>query len=243
MANDDLKNKWQPVIRWIPEFREAQKKVLAETSVFVPLDRMCAHCGLETGYTGNPRSISGSNVDCNCNGQCAPDCRYHGLFQIFWPPFSGTDWSKIEDPAYNSYLGAKVLAYRYNQCGRNWTNASVSFFAGNCQITGTTDANTGTTDKEYIDTINNNIAELNSLGISSETGEPTNPKPKTDSENGGANTSTEIPSNCRIIPIINQQVCMPSLDESVIAPYFQRGILSILGIIVLIIGIWFIARG
>ena len=133
MANDDLKNKWQPCIRHAKHITAAQALVMAETGVWVAADRAFGHMGIETGYTGNPKLKSrGVNRCCPKPGQdCTPDCRAWGLFQIFWPPFRGVDWDRLFDPAYNCYIGLKVLAARYQECG-NWPAASSAFFSGSC---------------------------------------------------------------------------------------------------------------
>ena len=56
MANRELEQKYKNVTRWLPEFQDAQARVLLEEGVLVPIDRMCSHCHLETGGTGDPKS-------------------------------------------------------------------------------------------------------------------------------------------------------------------------------------------
>lgn len=264
---DDLERKWKPITKWIPNMQRAQAKVLAEENIWVPLDRMCAHSGIETGYTGNPNIISvGVNACCpNPGTQCSGDCRAHGLFQIYWPPFSGVNWNKIYDPDYNCYLGARVLAVRYKQCGRNWRGASMAFFSGSCVDIGVIDNSTGTSQARYDQAMRENIAELNELGIG--TGEDGDLKAPQNPGNG--NTGTDRPKNpddnarCITIPLINKEICGPSTEdlrclsipglpeicapqggdiqgafiENIVEPYFLRGILLIIGLSILVIGL------
>jgi hypothetical protein len=261
-TRQELEKKWKPILKWLPEFRAAQTKVLAETGIWVPLVRMAAHCGIETGYTGNPKLPSvGVNSDsgtgCHRDGRCAPDLHAHGLFQIFWPPFGGVDWNKIYDPAYNSYLGAKVLAYRYKECG-SWRGASMAFFAGSCVDIGTVDNSTNTSQKEYDQAMSQNMAELEQIGVSSEG----NTDPKGPTSNGSTNTKTDESEccvlgkcgKCQCRTIFGKEICTPdiifpgaSLDPNTIAQvfideYLPRIILVIIGILLLAIGVWSVLR-
>ena len=243
MANlDALKQQWQPCLRWIGKVQSAQTRVFGETSIAVPIDRAMAHMYVETGGTGNPNIVSrGTNQPCpNPGKECAADLHAHGLFQIYWPPFSGVDWSKINDPDYNSYLGLKTLAIRKQQCG-NWDAASRAFFAGHCVDMGTVDESTQTSENEYVSAINQHIAELNQLGIGSGGATGTNPKPSTPENpppNGGTNTTTGGQSNC--VSILGQQICTPdvgSLISQYITSNFPRVVLVIIGILVLFFGL------
>lgn len=257
MANDALKNKWQPILRYSKEFRAAQALVLAEEGVWVPFIRMAAHCGIETGYSGDKNSVSGPNNCCDnrCSQQCGtcctsgkdcgPDCRAHGLFQIFWPPFGGVDWSRIYDPGYNSYLGAKVLARRFKQCG-SWRGASAAFFAGSCVDIGTIDPNTGTDQAKYDQAMTDNMAELEQLGVGDET-----ENPKVPPSNGSTNTSDGKPGDPKCIHILGQELCfdfgldteIPSATPVDIAraafeQYFPRIAVLATAIVLLAIGVY-----
>jgi hypothetical protein len=87
MANDDLKNRWQPCIRHAKHITAQQAVVLAETGVWVAADRAFRSYGDRDGYTGDPKiKESGVNRCCPKPGQdCTPDCRAWGLFQISGP--------------------------------------------------------------------------------------------------------------------------------------------------------------
>jgi hypothetical protein len=247
LVDNALKNKWQPVVRWMTEYRAGQQKVFAEEAVLVGLDRMCGHVGIETGYTGDPNSISrGVNQCCpNPGKDCTADCRAYGLFQIFWPPFSGVDFSKnkLLDPGYNSYLGAKTLAVNYKACGRDWTKASRKFFTGNCEFTGTVDPSTGTTEEVYLSALKQNMDELHSLGISTETGKaPTPDQTPGPTNNGNGNTPTDASQVCT--DILGQHICVPKPSLStdaitgIVTPYFDRAILLLVGALILIVGLY-----
>jgi hypothetical protein len=242
------------------EYRNAQQKVFAEEAVLVGLDRMCGHVGIETGYTGDPKIVSrGVNQCCpNPGVDCTADCRAYGLFQIFWPPFHGVDFSvnKLTDPDYNSYLGAKTLAVNYKVCGRDWTKASRKFFTGNCEFTGTIDPSTGTTEEVYLTTLKQNMDELHSLGIFTETGKVPSPVPKpgNPTNHGDGNTQTATSETC--FDLLGQHICfgtpdftkntLPniSLDNAttLLTALFQRGILLLVGVLILIVGLYFVVR-
>ena len=240
MANDDLKNRWQPCVRHAKHITAAQTLVLGETGVWVNADRALAHMGIETGYTGDPKLKSrGVNRCCPKPGQdCTPDCRAWGLFQIFWPPFRGVDWQRLFDPAYNCYIGLKVLAVRYQECG-NWQGASSAFFSGSCQIIGTEDGSTGTDDREYRAALERNIKELNSLGIGAVAGGATPPKgsdPETSTRDGGTNTTSAK--------------CLPGTDicidpGAIVADQIEantgRVLVAVLGAALLLLGAWKVA--
>lgn len=241
-TKQELEQKWKPILKWVPEFRQAQTKVLAEEGVWVPLIRMCSHCGIETGYTGNPNLPSvGTNDDlgtgCHRDGRCAPDLKAHGLFQIFWPPFRGVNWNKIYDPSYNSYLGAKVLAQRYKECG-SWRGASMAFFAGSCVDLNIIDHSTGTDQKAYDAAMTRNMQELEQLNIGVE-----NDDPKDRPTNGSKNTPTDK-SNC--INIFGKELCAPDISlpdpavviQQTIEAYLPRIVFVLIGILLLAIGIW-----
>jgi hypothetical protein len=197
MANRELEDKWKKVLKWVPTFQQAIGAVALETGVTVPLTRLISHCGIETGYSGDPKSVSGNRTTC-CDQygdfvvgvDCSPDCRYHGLFQIYWHICQKVDWNKIYDPYYNSYLGAKYLACAYNECG-TWRKASTKFFTGSCNFTGTVDDNTGTDDATYDHQMTQNMQELAQLGYE----DLPDPKSKTPTPNGSTNTPTDTPNN------------------------------------------------
>lgn len=246
-TKQELQNKWKPILRWLPEFRQAQTQVLAEEGVWVPLIRMASHCGIETGYTGDPNIVSrGTNSDsgtgCNKDGRCSPDLKAHGLFQIFWPPFRGVNWNKINDPAYNSYLGAKVLAQRYKECG-SWRAASMAFFAGSCVDVGVIDHSTGTDQKAYDAAMTSNMEELEEIGVGVE-----NNDLKDRATDGPKNTPA---GKCKTI--FGKEFCLPdvsvpslpnvSLDPAVaiqnlITEYLPRIVLVLIGVLLLALGVW-----
>jgi hypothetical protein len=240
-TKQELEKKWKPILKWLPEFRQAQTKVLAEEGVWVPLIRMCSHCGIETGYTGDPNIVSrGTNSDsgtgCHRDGRCSPDLKAHGLFQIFWPPFKGVNWSNVNDPAYNSYLGAKVLAQRYKECG-SWRAASMAFFAGSCVDLGVIDHSTGTDQKTYDAAMTKNMAELEQLNVGVE-----NDDPKSQPTDGSKNTPTDKPE-CKTI--LGKEFCLPNLSldpsvilQGVIEQYLPRIVMVAIGILLLAIGVW-----
>lgn len=249
-ALDALKQQWQPCLRWIGKVQTAQAQVMAETGIAVPIDRAMAHMYVETGGTGDPTIRSqGVNQSCAVYGKtpgvdCAADLHAHGLFQIYWPPFSGVNWNKINDPDYNSYLGLKTLAIRKQQCG-GWDAASRAFFAGHCTDMGTVDTSTNTSENQYVAAINQHMAELNQLGIgsggggtstnpkSTPTPTPTNPPPS-----GATNTTIAPPANC--VSILGQQVCAPdvgSLISTYITDNFPRAILVTVGALILFIAL------
>lgn len=257
MANEALKNKWQPVLRWIPELRAAQAQVLAETGVWVPLIRGLSHIGLETGFTGDPKSKSKGPGDCcgnrcssSCGVCCKPgkdctsDCYFHGLFQLFWPPFGGVDWSKTYDPGYNCYLGMKTLAIRYKQCG-NWTGASAAFFGGTCLDAGVIDPNTNVDTATYVRRIDANISELRMLGVGNATDDP-----KVPPTNGGENTPDGEPSDPKCVDVLGKKVCLDLGLDTISNPldpvniaraafdaYLPRIAFIVLGVILLGIGV------
>lgn len=246
MANDDLKNRWQPCIRHAKHITAAQTLVMAETGVFVPADRSFAHMGIETGYTGDPKLKSrGVNSDsgtgCHKDGRCAPDLRAHGLFQIFWPPFTGVDWNNIHDAAYNCHIGLKVLAYRYRECG-NWPGASAAFFSGSCTLNGTEDVSTGTDDATYRAALERNMQELNTLGIGITVGGSNGADPKDppiSPPDGGTNTPDD------------SKTCIPGtaicVDTGAIVAaqaelFTGRILVFVLGAALLLSGAWAVAR-
>lgn len=248
MANEDLKNKWQPCIRHAKHITAAQALVMGETGVWVNADRAFAHMGIETGYTGDPKLNSrGVNSDggtnCHKKGDCAPDLRAHGLFQIFWPPFRGVDWGKINDAAYNCYIGLKVLAYRYQECG-NWPGASAAFFSGSCNLNGTEDVSTGTDDAEYRAALERNMRELNTLGIGVAVGDgggtTTDPKdPKGSPQDGGPNTPTDGKTCIPGTPICVDTGAIVAAQAEL---FTGRILVFVLGAALLLIGAWAVAR-
>lgn len=211
----------------------------------VPIDRALAHMYIETGGTGDPNIVSkGTNAPCpNPGKECSADLRAHGLFQIYWPPFTGVNWSKITDPDYNCYIGLKTLAYRKKQCG-SWDGASLAFFAGSCVDIGTVDNSTGTSQAAYLKAVHTHMDELHQLGIGSGGfdggSNGANPKPTPDNPptNGDTNTPTETPNNC--VSILGQQVCTPdvgSLVSDYITANFPRAVLVFVGILILFFGL------
>lgn len=242
MANDDLKNKWQPCIRHAKHITAAQALVMAETGVWVAADRAFGHMGIETGYTGDPKLKSrGINSCCPKPGQdCTPDCRAWGLFQIFWPPFRGVDWQRLFDPAYNCYIGLKVLAVRYQECG-SWPAASSAFFSGSCEIIGVEDGSTGTDDAEYRRALERNIKELNTLGIGQAVtggGPTTDPKdPTTSTPDGGTNTPGEKCIPGTPICVDPGAILAGQLDQ-----YAGRALVFIVGVGMILIAAWSLAR-
>lgn len=228
----DLKEKWKPITRWVPQMQLAQVKVFGETGIWVPLDRMCAHSGIETGYTGDPNIKSrGTNNPANCGQDCvakrtcAADFRAHGLFQIWCPGFV-VNWDKIHDPEYNCYAGAKTLALKYKQC-KNWRQASLAFFAGSCVDIGTIDTSTGTSTADYDAAMQRNIQELNSIGIGQ--GEQTNSKRESPT-NGNTNTPTDKPNS------VGDSI-LGAILPGIAAEWFPRILLLIVGTAVLFIGL------
>ena len=243
MANDDLKNKWQPCIRHAKHITAGQATVLAETGVGGPADRAFSHMGIETGYTGDPKLKSrGVNQCCPKPGQdCTPDCRAWGLFQIYWPPFRGVDWQRLFDPAYNCYVGLKTLAIYYQQCG-SWPGASNKFFTGvACDPIGVEDGSTGTDDSEYRKAMERNMRELNTLGIGQAVtggGTDANPKPpKGSTPDGGTNTPGE-----KCIPGTPICVDPSAILNAQLEQYAGRALVFILGAALLLIGAWRLAR-
>lgn len=213
--------------------------VAAETGVTVPLLRVLAHAHLESGGTGDPKTISiGTNTCCPRPGiDCSPgpDCRAMGIMQIFWPPFGGVKWDKILDLDYNVYIGTKVLAYRYKECG-DWDGASVAFFSGGCDKNGATcDASTGVCVSEYLTGIHQRMRELAQIGIDNTSGGGLPP-----TSDPGTGSTPSDGSNC-IGP-----VCLPEIDTSNIVmqtilsklqgSVFPVGLLLI-GLVLVIIGI------
>lgn len=265
MANDDLHAKWDKVLKWVPTFQQAIGQVALETGVTVPLTRMISHCGIETGYTGDKNIVSkGVNRCCdtfNANAvvgkDCSPDCRAHGLFQIYWPPFKGVDWNKIYDAYYNSYLGAKTLAYNFNTCG-TWRQASTKFFTGQCGFSGTVDDSTGTSDSDYDVAMRKNMAELGQLGYE----DLPDPKEKTPTPDGSTNTPTDEPNQCagKTVNIFGVNLCLDfgtSNDpvssalsnilgeqlQGIVNEYMPRIVLIAVGLIVLAIAAYAVLQG
>ena len=233
-TNQELEKKYKAVLRWKNEFQEAQARVLLENGILVPLDRMFAHCHLETGGTGDPKSKSKgpAPVKYRCPDpgvSCSPDFYYDGLFQIYWPPFK-VDWDKIFDPGYNAYCGAKTLAIAYESCGRNWRQASIKFFSGSCVDVGVIDANTNVDVKQYDEGIRKRIYELNQIGIGQGEDNPKAPAPT-----GPTNTPEgECPK------IFGLSICLPNMTD-ILRPQleqgFYRGVLLFLGIGILFLGL------
>lgn len=231
-TNKELEEKYKKVLRWLPEFQEAQAQVFLEHGVLVPLDRMAAHCHLETGGTGDPKTRSKgpapSRYRCPDPGDsCSPDFYYLGLFQIYWPPFK-VDWDKIYDPKYNSYCGAKTLAIAYQSCGNNWRNASIKFFSGSCINVGVIDDNTDVDTKQYDEGIRKRIYELNQIGIGSGEDNPKVPTP-----DGGTNTGTGACPSLFGVPLC---VNTNALIGNTLLEQFPRLLLFVVGIGVLLLG-------
>lgn len=239
-----LAEKWKPITKWIPQIQAQQAIVLAETGYWVPLDRALSHIAIETGWTGDPKILSrGTNAPCpNPGNECAADLRAHGLFQIYWPPFQ-VQWNKIHDPDYNIYCGLKTLAYRRKQCG-SWDGASMAFFSGSCVDVGVIDNSTGTDQKEYLDAMQRNMADLNANGIG--TGDA-NSDPKSPPV-GNGNTPTGEPSsppsseNC--LTVLGKEICAPSTGDVIGAvitanfgTWMQTGIVLVIGVLILFIGL------
>ena len=238
---DDLKNRWQPMVRHASKLTAAQALVLAETGVWVPADRAFSHMGIETGYTGDPKLKSrGVNRCCPKPGQdCTPDCRAWGLFQIFWPPFRGVDWQRLFDVEYNCYIGLKALAVRHQECG-SWPGASSAFFSGSCEIIGTEDGSTGTDDSEYRAAMARNIKELNQIGIASGIGSVQPPKgsgPETSTPDGGTNTT-----GAKCLPGTDICIDPGAIAAGRLQDVVGRSLIFILGAGLLLIGAWKVAR-
>lgn len=239
MVNRELEQKYKNVTRWLPEFQDAQARVLLEEGVLVPIDRMCAHCHLETGGTGDPKSKSKgpapARYRCPDPGRsCSPDFYYHGLFQIYWPPFP-VNWNDIEKPGYNAYCGAKTLAIGYKACGNNWRNASIKFFSGSCVDVGLIDENTNVDVKQYDEGIRKRISELNEIGIGAGDDNPKVPTP-----DGTPNTPTG--GNC--VTVFGKEICKPNPADvaqdvimNQIQAAFPKLILFAVGIGVLFLGL------
>jgi hypothetical protein len=208
--------------------------------------------GIETGYTGDPKLKSkGVNVCCNrqlASAQpgrdCTADCRAWGLMQIYWPPFGGVDWSRLMDPDYNIYIGVKVLATRYKECG-SWAGASAAFFSGSCNLIGTVDQSTGTDDSEYQAALRRNMGELQQLGIGSGVTGSKDPKdPTTSTPDGGANTKGDGKTCVPGTPIC---IDTPTIDPTAlvtgqITAGLGKGLVLILGAALLLVGVWSLAR-
>ena len=196
----DIPDKWKPMLRWRSAVRKAQQDCLADTGVWVGQDRIFAHMAIESGWTGDPNLDSkGVNRCCPRPGrECSPDCRAKGFMQVYWPPDCCPDWSRIKEPAYNAYWGARTLAAYFKTCG-TWDGASVRYFNGaSCRPVGVVDVSTGTGDGLYLARIKENIAELHRLGIGAgaEPGEddPGDDPPGGSNGDGGTNTGTAGPS-------------------------------------------------
>jgi len=237
---DDLKQEYANVLRWKDEFVAAQNKVLAEEGEFVPINRLYAHCKIESNGDPKARSRGPAPARYRCPDpgiSCSPDFYYLGLFQIYWPPFK-VDWDKIYDPGYNAYCGAKTLALRKKQCG-SWDGASMAFFAGSCVDLGAIDDNTGTDQATYHAAMQKHMKALQELGITDTDG--TDPPSKDRTGNGSENTNTD--SDC--VTILGKEICKPNIDPTAIVleqvkqyitSGFPRVALFAIGLVILIIG-------
>lgn len=166
----DLESKWANVLRWIGLARAAQMKVFAEDGNFVPVSRLLAHMQIETG--GVDKDQQGRPIANPRGATPGAPMTAHGLMQI--TPEAGVpiDWSKIYDPAYNIYLGAKTLSHKYNVCNkRSWVAASTGYFGGGCEPSGQVDnSHSGGYDElEYRRDLEKNLSELRLIGINEET--------------------------------------------------------------------------
>lgn len=203
------------MLRWNKEVAAAQKQVLGETGVLVPATRVYAHMRIESNGDEKIKSqgindCCGSNCGSACftcckpGDTCTPDCRAWGLLQVFWPPFSGVDWQRLLTAGYNLYVGMKILASRYAQCG-TWEGASTAFFSGSCADNGVVDPSNGTDVPAYLTALHKYLNELDELGVSDSGGGTGGGKPLPVSPpTGGTNTGTDG-KHCL------GPVCIPSL--------------------------------
>jgi hypothetical protein len=250
-TKEELKKKWEPVTKYESNFIHAIGTVLFEEGVQVPLVRMFAHCMIES--QGDSEAVSGPNKCCSDFGpytpgiECSPDCRAHGLFQIYWPICGTlTDWNKVSQVNYNSYLGAKYLACAFKICG-TWRKASRKFFTGNCEPTGTIDPNTGTSEDKYDQLMTQYMSELAQIGFDKDPEIPKVTAPPTD---GSTNTPTANDPTCFDIPFTSIHVCPNQLAgvnpldnlnptaiiQSTIDSWLPRIALIVIGVLLLAIG-------
>jgi murein DD-endopeptidase MepM/ murein hydrolase activator NlpD len=141
-------NGWESVNQWNSQIAAAINRVQQMTGVAVPANVVKAVMKLESG---------GVNVGNNFAG-------YGGLMQV-GAGSNVSDWdpSYAATPEGNIYYGVQELANWYKAVGTgNWIDASAAYFSGyNYDNPGVSDGY-GTTVGQYRQTIQNNLAQLQS---------------------------------------------------------------------------------
>lgn len=208
--NDQMKQKWEPILQWLPNVRQAQQRVLADEGQMPPGTRILAHMQIEDpqGKPGIPSRGVNDTSYCKPCDTCSCDGHAYGLMQVFWPGFTPVDWNRLKssdpgDASYQIYAGGRTLALKYKQCG-NWVDASHAFFSGSCQLDNTTDDSTGTSARQYAAAMDKNLRELADLGISDTGGadpDTGNPKGNNHSGNGGSSGGNDKPPAVSVNPV------------------------------------------